>query len=131
MTINLLVDFIILGMVALLGILLIIAIRGRSSFLEFGSLSFPIGAGMLTFVLFLSSWLGISYTKTSLIGIYLALLAVVCCAAMLVGRKSGWQKGQPDAVSSPEATLGLRALFYGLLFLYYCFYASSLSRIFP
>jgi len=38
---------------------------------------------------------------------------------MLVGRKSGWQKGQPDAVSSPEATLGLRALFYGLLFL--CF----------
>jgi hypothetical protein len=119
MSLNLLVDFIILGMVALLGVLLILAIRGRSNFLEFGSLSFPIGAGTLTFILFLSSWLGISYSKTSLIGIYLLLLAVLGCAAMLVRRKCGWQKGQPDVVSSPEIALGLRMLFYGLLFM--CF----------
>ena len=119
MTKILLIDLTILGMAALMGIMLIFIIRGRSNLLEFGSLSFPIGAGTLTLILFLSSWVGVPYTKMTLIGIYIGLFAVLCCGAILVRRRSGRQKAQADAASTPEASLGLRMLFYAILFL--CF----------
>ncbi len=119
MTAIFLIDLTILGMASLLGIMLIFAIRGRSNLLEFGSLSFPIGAGTLTLILFLTSWLGVPYTKTSLIGIYIGFCVVLSCGAILVRSKSGQDKAQTDAASSPEASLGLRRLFYAIVFL--CF----------
>ena len=121
MTTILLIDLTILGMTTLLGIMLIFIIRGRSNNLEFGSLSFPIGAGSLTLILFLSSWLGLPYTKTSLIGIYIGYFAVLSCGVILVRNKSGRHTAQAEAVSSPKPALGLRVLFYGILFL--CFLA--------
>jgi len=113
----LLIDLAILGMAALLGIMLIFIIRGRSNNLEFISLSFPIGVGTLALILFLSSWLGVPYTKTSLIGIYVGLFTVLCCGAMLVRSRSGGYKAQAEAASIPGASLGLRVLFYTILFL--------------
>lgn len=116
MTTILLLDLTILGMTALLGILLIFSIRGRSNLLELASLSFPVGAGTLTMILFLLSWLGVPYTRPSLIGIYLGLLAVLCCGAILEWRRRGGHRAQAATAPSHEAILGLRVLFYAILF---------------
>jgi len=119
MTTIFLIDITTLGMITFLGIMLIFIIRGRSDNLEFVSLSFPIGAGVLTLLLFLSSWLGVPYTKTSLIGISISFFVVLSCGVILVRSKSGRHKAQADAAPSPSASLGLRLLFYSVLFL--CF----------
>jgi len=119
MTTILLIDLTILGMITLLGIMLVFIIRGRSNLLEFGSLSFPIGAGTLTLILFLSSWLGVPYTKTSLIGILVGFFAALSCGVILVRSKSGRNTAKTNVVCAPKPALGLRVLFYAALVL--CF----------
>lgn len=119
MTTILLIDLTILGMTTLLGIMFIFVIRGRSNNLEFVSLSFPIGAGVLTLILFISSWLGLPYTKTSLIGISIGFFVVLSCGVILVRSKGGRNQAQADAVSFSEVSLGLCMLFFAILLL--CF----------
>jgi len=106
-------------MIFIFGFLVIRNLRIQPSLLEVLSLSFPIGIGLLTLILFLSSWIGVPYTKTNLIGIYISLFALLCCSAMFVWSKSGRHKAQSEAASAPEASLGLRMLFYSTLFLFF------------
>jgi hypothetical protein len=82
----------------LIDLLIFVAITGFGAFLtrrfierphrlEYASLSFPLGAGVLTWTAFLFSWLGIPLNLTA-IGLFLALALTIALLSFLANRRA-------------------------------------------
>jgi hypothetical protein len=81
----LLIDLTLLGLLFLLGALIVFNIDQRLSWTDVLTLSVPIGAGCLTFALFLVARLGVRITLGSYLAVMLAIF--VCCLSMKLVRK--------------------------------------------
>jgi hypothetical protein len=84
-------DLALLLALCLLGFALVYAIDRDLSILEKLSLALPSGAGVLTWALFVLSWIGVRLTLTSVATVYLA--ALLAAALMILRRKSSGDSG--------------------------------------
>jgi hypothetical protein len=92
-------DLFIFSLLFVLGALVLALILVFPSWLDYLSLSLPLALAVLTWVIFLTSWLGIPITRIS-VGLYLALLTVF---ALLANRR--WNRSW---LSFPSIRLNLR-----------------------
>lgn len=81
----LILDLTILLALGLFGGAIVHLILPALSWIETGSLAIPVGTGIFTWVLFLTSWAGFSLTPLSVILVYLACGMLVFGAAKLTG----------------------------------------------
>lgn len=87
--IQLLNTIIVLVSISAFGWLLVSSIEPSLSVLEAISLSFPLGGGLLTWILFLLSWLGVQLSATNVLIVYLVLIIMT----VLMGKKSTTTNG--------------------------------------
>jgi hypothetical protein len=69
--------------IILLGWIVVQMISPRAGAFEALAISYPLGSGLLTFSLFLTSWIGIPISTISLVSLYLALII----GAIVIGRR--------------------------------------------
>jgi hypothetical protein len=73
----LLLDLLLIGLIALLGALVAWMLLDVKNRIGIVALAFPLGAGFLSWFLFLLSWIGLRITISSIIGLYFSLLMIV------------------------------------------------------
>jgi len=64
---SLVVGFAVVAALSALGVQLARAIHGKSTWLELLGLAYPLGSGVLTWLLFILSWMGLRITALSLV----------------------------------------------------------------
>jgi hypothetical protein len=84
-------DLIILGCLYFLGALVLRLIFGRVDWLAAISLSFGLGSGLFTWVIFILSWTGIALTKGTVTGLYIGIVAVLALLAWRIPLRTGEQ----------------------------------------
>lgn len=95
---TLLIDILLLMALFALGLLIVRTIVRRSDWLALLNLSMGIGAGVLTWVLFIVSWAGIVLNLQSLIGVYSALIVVFLYLSKRSGKKTSNGHSDNDTV---------------------------------
>lgn len=86
---SLIIDLVIIGALIVLGFITIRSIAPHFGTLIALGISFPLGAGAFTWMLFIISWMGIPLTPASLIAVYLLLLVISSCLLWYLARKRG------------------------------------------
>jgi hypothetical protein len=74
---NLSLDLLIIGAMTFLGALIVLSASPRQDFLAVLLLGFPIGSAVLTWTIFLTSWVGFPITIATWLIIYIAFLVVI------------------------------------------------------
>jgi hypothetical protein len=83
---NLLLDLLVVSSIMLLGAFVAWTLLGSADWLGIATLAFPLGAGLLTWFLFLLSWSGLRLTRISVIIITLSLLLIALATVIAIRR---------------------------------------------
>jgi uncharacterized membrane protein YuzA (DUF378 family) len=102
---TLFVDIFILMALFVLGLLIVRAFFRRSDWLALLNLSMGMGAGVLTWVLFIVSWAGIVLNLQSLIVVYSALIVVFLCLSKRSGKKTSHGHSDNDTAERSSILL--------------------------
>lgn len=106
--------FIALGIIAglsLLGYRVLRLLDPRSGMLAILSAAYPLGAGIFTFLLFLTSWIGLPVTSISVASQYALSLLLLLLIKLLIGRKRARMGGiEPVQDSESERLAGMLAV---------------------
>jgi hypothetical protein len=95
------VDLAICAALWLFGYLVVRSLVGRADFLAHLSLDLPVGGGLLSFGMFLISWVGVPLTAGSLVGLYFGLLLI--SGATAIWRSRGMTTAAPRASVAKRA----------------------------
>jgi hypothetical protein len=86
-------DLLLIGLILLLGALVARILLGPEDRCGVAPLAFPLGAGLLTWFLFLLSWIGLPITFISVIGVYLSLMILVLILGFAL-RRPGFRQNK-------------------------------------
>ena len=105
----LILDLVILAALFILGYAVVRLILGRSGPLVTASLAFPIGAGTITWLLFLISWQRVPLTILTVVITYTAALALALLLFRVVNRRRSSEAKQADRISDGSSKWPARA----------------------
>jgi hypothetical protein len=87
MTVAIIIDVVTIAAIFAFGWLVIKTIWDGWEWIETLAFAFPLGAGLLTWCLFMASWIGMPYTPTTLIAFFLAFLSIVLIIYFVLRKK--------------------------------------------
>lgn len=90
------IDLLILGGLSLLGGLVVRAILGRTDRFVLLNLSPGVGAGVISWCMFVASWAGLRLTEGTSLGLYAALVLVAALVAWRTARSVSIEKPSPN-----------------------------------